>query len=110
MREFCYPKLNLEAQNYCDLIDWEQEVLTEPPLTIGLSIEEIRNLERPDFMCHTQDVERLVHLVSRVAKSSTDESSRLANAFIIIEDLKNAPKAKTKKDFIEKFKNLTINN
>ncbi|KAI2809431.1 hypothetical protein BLOT_000580 [Blomia tropicalis] len=111
VREFTLPSLNLEATSYHDLINWTTTKLYEPPLTMGLSLSEIESgLDRPDFYCHTQDVERLVHLISRVAKSSTNDLKKLANAFIIQNNIKTLPVPTTKQNFINMFSELNITN
>ena len=32
-RKFLIPKLNFDAENYFDMIDWTSETIFEPPLT-----------------------------------------------------------------------------
>ena len=68
-RQFLPPKINLEAESYWHLVNWEQEQSTEPPLTMKMSKAEIlRGLEEPivlpNFPCHTQSVERTVPVVT----------------------------------------------
>ena len=41
VREFIIPKINFEETEYPDMIDWETSKLSEPPLTLSLSIEEL---------------------------------------------------------------------
>ena len=108
MRKFKRPRsINLDAKHYSQLVDFDQlSLITEPPLTIGLSLDEITSMAKPEFHCHTQDVERLVHLISRVSKSSADEVKRLANAFIIQDGIKHRRSGKTKKDFEVALKSI----
>ena len=40
------PKLNLDANDYIELIDWKDEEITEPPLTADVSEEDIRMLAK----------------------------------------------------------------
>ena len=68
-RQFFPPKINLEAESYWHLVNWEQEQSTEPPLTMKMSKDEIlRGLEEPivlpNYPCHTQSVERTVPVVT----------------------------------------------
>ena len=68
-RQFLPPKVNLEAESYWHLVNWEQEQSTEPPLTMKMSKDEIlRGLEEPivlpKYPCHTQSVERTVPVVT----------------------------------------------
>ena len=68
-RQFLPPQINLEAQSYWQLVDWEKEQNTEPPLTMKMTKDEIlRDLGEPnilpDYPCHTQSVERKVPVVT----------------------------------------------
>ena len=68
-RQFLPPKINLEAESFWQLADWEQEQTTEPPLTMKMSNDEIlKGLEEPivlpNYPCHTQSVERTVPVVT----------------------------------------------
>ena len=42
LREFKIPKLNFDAAEYFDLIDWQNTTVTEPPLTVNVSEADIR--------------------------------------------------------------------
>ncbi|KAJ6224642.1 hypothetical protein RDWZM_003187 [Blomia tropicalis] len=55
VRKFKRPhSINLDAKHYSQLVDFDQSSLvTEPPLTIGLSLDEITSMEKPEFHCHT---------------------------------------------------------
>ena len=66
------PCINLEATSYPELIHWTVAPLTEPPVTMDLSDQEILEiigspLDLPPFPCHTLDVERLVPVVTESA-------------------------------------------
>ncbi|KAI2810503.1 hypothetical protein BLOT_001665 [Blomia tropicalis] len=93
VREFTLPSLNLEATSYHDLINWTTTKLYEPPLTMGLSL------------CGTAG-----SLISRVAKSSTNDLKKLANAFIIQNNIKTLPVPTTKQNLINMFSELNITN
>ena len=41
VRKFKVPKINFLAQSYIELIDWEDTVLSEPPLTLSKTNEEL---------------------------------------------------------------------
>ena len=61
--EFRIPRVEFSASRYTELINWEAEEITEPPLTAHLSDEDIHAiLESPlqvqNYPVHTQDVER----------------------------------------------------
>ena len=68
-RQFKPPEINKEAESYIELIDWSTEQKTEPPLTMKLTREQLlKALEEPlilpSYPCHTQDVERVVPVVT----------------------------------------------
>ena len=42
LRQFNVPKLNLNASEYFELIDWHDVVIIEPPLTMDVSEEDIK--------------------------------------------------------------------
>ena len=75
LREFIPPKsLNFEATQITELIDWDQEKITEPPLTYKLSNHELievmtSKLEIKSYKVHTQSVERAVKLVTQASIS-----------------------------------------
>ena len=62
IRVFRVPKINLNAKDYTNLIDWKKVNITEPPLTSRLSEQELRSLYKNKHLinlpCHTQAVER----------------------------------------------------
>lgn len=66
IRIFKLPQLNLDAEDYTKLIDWDNCVITEPPITCNMSIKELK--EKKNFAnvfnypCHTQAVERCVQV------------------------------------------------
>jgi hypothetical protein len=76
IREFVIPKLNFQATDYVDLINWQESHITEPPLTMNISDEDLKLLvasgntpvvDFPQFPCHTQAVERCVKLVTEAS-------------------------------------------
>ncbi|GBM92411.1 hypothetical protein AVEN_240722-1 [Araneus ventricosus] len=44
LRFFKLPKLNFEAADYIDLIDWSNYVVTEPPLTMHIKDKDLREM------------------------------------------------------------------
>ena len=74
IRLFRTPLVNWDAETLEELIDWRQEPLTEPPITIGTPIAVLeqqalfgQGLEFPVVPCHTQAVERMVKLVTKAS-------------------------------------------
>ena len=71
----------MKAKIYVDLVDWEKEQKTEPPLTMGLSEETILSaLEKPlkltSYPNHTQTVERTVPVVTESCTQKVGYSAR----------------------------------
>ena len=68
------PQLKFNANCYTDMIDWKQEKIYEPVLTVKMSKEELLALKDsplnlPRYPSNTQSVERLVKQTSRAASS-----------------------------------------
>lgn len=42
LRQFAVPTLNFEAEEYYELINWQKISITEPPLTAGISDEDLQ--------------------------------------------------------------------
>ncbi|GBN79846.1 hypothetical protein AVEN_76905-1 [Araneus ventricosus] len=78
------PKLNFEAADYIDLIDWPNCVVTKPPLTLHIKDKVLREMCKEqfpvltfeEFSCHTQSVERCVKLISEAAMNVCGETAR----------------------------------
>ena len=82
VRVFKLPKVNFECKDYIDLIDLKTDV-TEPPLTMNFTDEEIENhiankelYQTPKYPLHTQAVERTIKLVSEVSLQVCSQESR----------------------------------
>lgn len=75
VRKFIVPSsFNLEAKDIIDLINWQEELVYEPPLTQTMSDDSLKDLlinpmefEIPKFPCHTQAVERSVKMVTEAS-------------------------------------------
>ena len=66
------PKLNFEAKECKDLINWEKEVIHEPVFSCSLSTPEIKSiidtpLQVVGYPLHTQSTERAVKLVTKAS-------------------------------------------
>ncbi|CAH1112821.1 unnamed protein product [Psylliodes chrysocephalus] len=83
VRFFKLPKINFEADDYNNLIDWQKCTITEPPLVLKLSdnclqqlIAEKETIIIDSFPCHTQAVERCVKIVTEASLKVRGETSR----------------------------------
>ena len=69
------------ADSYVQLIDWEEFVLSEPPLTLPKTDAEVSAFrdvafEVPKYPCHTQAVERAIRLVSEASTAVVGQEAR----------------------------------
>src|SRR5580698_9417269 len=73
IRRFSIPALNFQAKAYFDIIDWQNTIVSEPPLPkenttydmeMLVACHETPMIDLPKFPCHTQAVERCVKLVT----------------------------------------------
>lgn len=81
VREFQLPTLNFEASTVDQMIDWEKENVTEPPLLRDLDDERLRSiaeapLELAPYPVHTQAVERAVKIVTTACAKVHGEVAR----------------------------------
>jgi hypothetical protein len=113
IRTYIIPDLNFEADEYMSLINWQQSVVTEPPLTKTFSDDQIddfinqqHRLDIPKFPCHTQAVERCIKLVTDASLAVCGEHKRDGYIRSIIESRREIPSFNTKKDFltVQKFR------
>ena len=66
------PEINIKAVTLNQLVDLDDPLVTEPPLTCTLTTERIKKfidepMEVPDWSSHTQSVERCVKMVTEAA-------------------------------------------
>ena len=108
------PKVNFQAETYVDLIDWEAECLSEPPLTWNKTDEEILSFKEtpfavPKYPCHTQAVERAVRLVSEASAAVVGKEAR--NCFIrqrIEARKKSSLRSRQSETFFKKSNNFFV--
>ena len=107
VRTFRIPKLNFDATSYIDMINWQEENITEPPLTRGIPDEELDFLieskgqrEFPIFPCHTQAVERCVKLVTEASSLVCSSDARDGLILSRIESRQKMPSFETKRQFV----------
>ena len=108
VRQYDIPKINFEATGYPDMIDWETSKLSEPPLTASLTNEQLTMVKEtplavPDYPCHTQAVERGVHLVSEASQSVIGQEARDGFIRQRIQARKELKSHASKKDFFPRL-------
>ncbi|GBL97281.1 hypothetical protein AVEN_84977-1 [Araneus ventricosus] len=73
VRNFVPPKINFQASDYIEIINWNSCVVYPSPMLQDLSEDDIKSLINSDtmpireiqkFPCHTQVVERCIKLVT----------------------------------------------
>ena len=105
LREFVPPKkLNFDATHIKELIDWDLESITEPPLTYKLSTQDLIEveavkLEIKPYKVHTQSVERAVKLVTQASISVYGPEARDGFVKATVLSRRIMPKLCSKKDF-----------
>ena len=105
LREFVPPKtLNFDANHITELIDWDLENVTEPPLTFKLSNQDLieimtAKLEIKSYKVHTQSVERAVKLVTQASISVYGPEARDGYVKATVLSRRIMPKLSSKKDF-----------
>ena len=83
IRKFTLPKLNLDADDYHSLLNWQEFPVTEPPMLMSKSDDDIEKAIESrqtwildEFPCHSQAVERHIRIVSEAAASVCGELRR----------------------------------
>ncbi|GBL81233.1 hypothetical protein AVEN_267048-1 [Araneus ventricosus] len=86
LRKFTIPDFHFEAENYHELIDWQNWEETEPPLAMGISDEALKQMmvdgvpaevfDFENYPYHTQSVERCVKLVTEASAAVCGATKR----------------------------------
>lgn len=113
VRTFNLPRLNFNANDYTEMIDFEREAQTTPPILRNFNFnmgdakfyarkkifEYDIGFDLKDLPCHTQSVERCVKLVTEASKCVCGEERR--DGFIIntLTSRNVMPVFRTKTDF-----------
>ena len=81
-RNFELPRyINFEASTYTHLIDWDTEIISEPPMIQDMTNEEILLLHKSPFMiknypCHSQNVEAAIQIVMKASEARKGYENR----------------------------------
>ena len=79
--------INFRATKYYELINWEPNIISEPPCTRNITQDELTNFIKTgepfvnNFIktpCHTQAVERSIKLITEASTKVTGHSNREA--------------------------------
>lgn len=113
IRQFKIPKLNFDANHYTELIDWENQAASVPPIlrNFGFGENDARILAKKklcdhelgfnimEIPCHTQSVERCVKAVTEASGSVCGEERRDGLIINKLQSQKDMPKLVNKRDF-----------
>lgn len=105
IRKFIVPKINFAATVWTNIISKNLREMTEPPLTMAMSTDELKNLIEqpftvPKYKCHTQMVERGVKEVTRVSMKADVHEKRHTMINSTLLNRAKYPKMDSRKDFI----------
>ena len=108
LRLFMILKLNFEAKEKIDLINWQQTPISEPPIFVNNSADDIEMfvasgdtplMDFPKYSCHTQAVERCVKLVTELSSSVCGVKARDGFIRVRFEFRKIMPILRSKCDY-----------
>ena len=107
IRRFKLPHLVFESTDYVNMINWQENEITEPPLCKKLTNTEIENNIRnktlicfPALPSHTQAVERTVKLVTDASQKVIGRENRDGHINALLTSRSKLPKFNTKKDYV----------
>lgn len=112
MRTYTVPAINFDADDYPAMNATGLEF--EPPLTTRLSLEALRDIARNGVQppweaipCHTQAVERCVHVLTQASNNVCGQKQRDGFARAKMKSRFVLPKFETKRDFFQILKNMS---
>lgn len=105
VRPFKLPAINFAATHYTELLDWEKELVTEPPLTADLTDADLQDicdhpLQVAAFPVHTVAVERAVKVVTEAAAAVLGEERRHGWICSRLEHRRQLPNIASKHTFV----------
>ncbi|GBL94841.1 hypothetical protein AVEN_197523-1 [Araneus ventricosus] len=108
VRNFVPPKINFQASDYIDIINWNSCVVYPPPILQDLSEDDIKSLINSDttpireiqkFPCHTQAVERWIKLVTEASNKVCGHDARDGSIRETLKSRSVMPNFSKKSDF-----------
>lgn len=111
LRKFEVPKINFNANNYTEMINWQQSMISEPPMTKKISTEDLtqmikdvpEGMEILRFPCHSQAIERCVKLVTEASSKVCGPEARDGFIRSQIASRQELPHFNTKGEFLVKL-------
>lgn len=112
-RLFQIPKINFDCKSYEEMIDWQNEAISVPPIlrSVDITYENMdvlvaKTITEHNFIpnlrelpCHTQSVERCVQIVATAAKTIVGEQQRNGHVLSVINSRKNMPMFRQKSHY-----------
>ena len=104
IKKVILPKLKFHATNYHHVIDWDTELITEPPFLTSLSDEEVlgileKPLSVPKWPNHTQSVERGIRVMTEACTEVAGYKARDGYIRQRLSSRRIMPTFRTKKHF-----------
>ena len=108
VRKFAIPKINFEAEDYIDLIDWQNTAVFEPPILTNTAVDDLEMfvangeapvIDFPKYPCHTQSVERCIKLVTEASAAVCGLKARDGFIRVRLESRKIMPSFNTKAEY-----------
>ena len=108
VRKFAIPKINFEAEDYINLIDWQNTAVLEPPILTNTAVDNLEMfvangeapvIDFPKYPCHTQSVERCIKLVTEASAAVCGLKARAGFIRVRLESRKIMPSFNTKAEY-----------
>jgi len=108
VRQFTMPPINFDCTDYTAMIDWTTVRMTEPPITMSMSDDDLREFIREPttpvvtfgrYPCHTQAVERCIKVVTEASQSVCGKNRRDGFMRTRLESSAKMRVFETKRDF-----------
>ena len=103
VRKFIPPKVNVNSEKFCNLVDLESVTKTEPPVSKDLSEETVLSalvtpLVMTPYPNNTQGVERMVRVVTECCSRRTGYYGRQRLILHVLKSRQRVKEFNTKKD------------
>ena len=102
LRIFKLPKLNAKCDDYIDMIDWQSEIISEPPITKKFTDDEIKNFiqTKSSYQCSKHPLHtRTVKIVSETSLEVCSHKLRDGLIRNRLSSRKRIPKFESKRDY-----------